>query len=413
MFLGKIYVAGMVSLLVFAGCWITPTEIEGKLGTHTGDTDTDEGLGTLEIISIEPFIASNGGGQEVVLEASTLDSDVEILVGGRTSLITETVGARITFTVPPSSEEGWVPVELVTGGRSASKEEGLYLWEDGTGLVGAVGVLERLQEIDPLDPAVQPTVASTIYFVQPTEFETADFWAPQLGKCARDYTPDTSALTRLRTGMDTLVLSSGSRSFGVGVTATDATVFESDLGSSDYISNARYDLEEMTGDMVWPTGDIGGFVQTPSGEMTVTEPLLDSLAATVSKTVSLKWQDAGAGDFVLIQLLRYDDSTLVDVVSCVVPDNGSFTVSSSNFSGWSTFSLMRVRVGESKGVQRDSSAQSIQKRCVRYPLGARLGQTVLGLSAGLVHFGQCGAMRKVAVFIELEQFLHFEEVTSA
>jgi hypothetical protein len=349
-FLGRRYVVSVFAFLVFGGCWITPTEVEEKLVGETGDTDTDTDTNSddLEIISIEPYVASSGGGQEVVLEASTLASDVEILVAGRTSLITETVGARITFTVPPSTEEGWVPVELITGGQKATKEEGLYLWEDGTGLIGAVGVLERSQEIDPLDPGVLPTVSSTIYFVEPTAFETADFWAPGLGQCARDYTPTTSGLTRLSTGMDSLVLSSGSRSFGVAVLGSDSTVFESDLGSSDYIANARYDLEGMAGSEVWPSGDILGFVQTPPGEMTVTDPSLASLAANVSRTMRLKWEDAGTGDFVVIELFRYNDSTVAETVTCVVPDTGAFTVNASNFSGWSTFSLMRVRLGRAK-----------------------------------------------------------------
>lgn len=337
-------IAGILSFMCLSGCWVTPTELADKTGVVDTDTDTDTGLDGLSIVSLAPKMASNGGGDEVEIETTKLGADIEVLLGGRVAQILEVTGNRIRITVPKQETEAWVDVEVKSGGRSAVLEDSFYLWPDGTGLMGAIGVFEYWYEYDILSFEDQERVSSQINFVEPTSFRTREYWAPSLDQCVRDYSPDVGDVTLINTEATEVVLKSGVREVTI-LQSGASSFFEAELSKDDFIRNARYDLNAMAGASIWPSVDVQGFAETPAGDFTVYKPNFGATLPNISRTVELSWDASNPGDVILVYIGRYEGSTLKEVVTCSLRDDGDHIISSSLFSGWSTLSQAYVAMG--------------------------------------------------------------------
>jgi hypothetical protein len=329
------------------GCWVTPSEISQQLGESGLDTDTGPVAETLEIVSISPTMASNGGGAEIEIVVTALGPDLEVLFGDRVAQVVGQAGSLLTVTMPRSSMEGAVDVTVRSGGQQAVAVEGIYLWPDGTDLMGAIGRFEYAHFHDRLGLNPEYTVSAQMGFVSPIDFEGFELWAPRLDQCSRNYSVDQSDWVMLDTGAGHLELESGSTAVAISGTA-DPSWFQTDLSEADYLSNARYDLRPFSGGEHWPAVEISGFLQTPPGEMRVTSPNLDSVTAGITRTVALKWQDAGTGDFIVVYIGRYEADVLKETVTCALRDDGEYLISGSFFSDWSLLGQAYFAMGRVK-----------------------------------------------------------------
>jgi hypothetical protein len=81
----------------------------------------------------------------------------------------------------------------------------------------------------------------------------------------------------------------------------------------------------------------------------VTSPAISAdNAPTVSRTnFNLAWSTSQPGEYMVAQLLRYNSSltTLEDVVTCAMTDDGSFQVPSGVWSDWDPDQVIYIAVG--------------------------------------------------------------------
>ena len=155
-------------LLLVTGCWVTGPEVNQKIGgqdTDT-DTDTDSGLEELEILSISPVMGSNGGGTVVEIQTTALADDLEIAFGDRIAQVLDVTGSRITVTAPPTDSVGWTDIAVRSGGLEAVQSEAFYLWNDGAGRTGALGLFQYVYEFDRLEFDPQTDVSAEFVFVE-------------------------------------------------------------------------------------------------------------------------------------------------------------------------------------------------------------------------------------------------------
>ena len=333
--------------LLVTGCWVTGPEVNQKIGGQDTDTDTDSGLDALEIVSVSPVMGSNGGGTVVEIETTPLAADLEVLFGDRVAQVLEVTGSRIKVTVPPSDAVGWTDISVRSGGIEAVDTEAFYLWEDGKGQIGALGVFQYVYEYDRVGINDEIEVSADFAFFEPTDFKGYQFWAQNLDQCIRNYSPDTSSLRTIDTGANQAVLQTGVKSVAINSTST-SNWYEAELAEADFVSNSQYDLRSMNGADNWPSAQVDGFVQTPPGEMIVTRPNLGSVTAAINRTVDLRWDNSDTGDFVLVYIGRYEGDALKEEVSCVLRDDGAYLISSSMFAGWSTLSQAYFAIGRAK-----------------------------------------------------------------
>lgn len=336
--------------LCLTGCWVTADEISQK---QSDDSDTDTGpvLEELEILSVAPQVGSNGGGTEVEIETTMLGAEREVELGGRIAPILDVTGNIITITVPRNLDlTGWADIVVRSGGREAIKEQAFHLWPDGTGKRGALGAFQYFTNYDELGDTETGVVAQ-MGFVEPTEFHTYQFWAPGMDQCVRDYTVTSSAFVDIDTGASWLEVQSGTHTVSIPAQTGNLWFENVALGGDNFFPDASYDLKGMTSDYAeWPVESMPAFFQTPA-ELEVSSPDLGSFSANISRSTELRWDTSGAGDFVLVRILRYQGLTspsLAEVVTCVLEDDGAYNMSSSVYGGWSTLSAADVAIGRAK-----------------------------------------------------------------
>ena len=336
----------LFSVLLSPACWVTSSDLANKLATDTDtDTDTDsETVDTLDIRSVSPKMASNGGGTEVEIETTQLAADVEVLFGDRTAQVLGTVGNRVIVAVPKQDASGWVDVEVRSGGVSAVSEASFYLWPDGTDKIGAIGIFERWYKHDLFGIEDEEWTNGLIQFVEPTTFRTYEYWSSALDTCARDYSADVSALRVLNSGANRLVLESGIEKVALN-RSSDGPWFEMDGEYADFIADAVYTQEPMSGGENWPSEEVPRFVETPSGRLNVLSPNFAATLPSINRTVTLEWETDNVGDFVLVNIFRYSGQELQEGVSCVLRDDGFHIINGSLFTGWSTAGTAYVAIG--------------------------------------------------------------------
>lgn len=337
------------SVCLLSACWVTSADLAQKLAIDSGDSDTDEdnGLDSLDIRSISPKMASNGGGTEVEIETTQLAADVEVLFGDRTAQVLGTVGNRIVVSVPKQEASGWVDLEVRSGGASAVAEESFYLWPDGTGKVGALGIFERWYQHDLFGIEDEEWTNGLVQFVEPTSFRTYEYWSDALDTCARDYSPDVSGVRVFDSGASRLVLESGVEKVAMN-RSSEGPWFEMDGQYDDFIADAVYTQEAMDGAENWPFDEVPRFVQTPGGALKVTSPDFTSSLPSINRTVTLEWETDNVGDYILVSLFRYSGQEVQEGITCVLRDDGFHIISGSMFTGWSTAGTAYVAIGRAK-----------------------------------------------------------------
>lgn len=336
-------------LLLLSGCHLAEkmdlqAELNGTAdgGTADGGDGGDGGAQLLPVLDqVEPAYGLTTGGNEITLYGENLDDRVEVLFGDGTAALGRVSEGSLTVTLPARAASGIVDVTVRNAAGEAVLNDGFRYWTDGTGKTGAIGYLERTDYVGYNWADDNSTVvAGAVAFVEPTTFEWFDLYAAGTEQCASNRSVSGS-LTFLDPGLASLELVSGSRAVELPWNSSSG-YFAAALNESDFLFSATYDLEEVQVGSLGVFG-ISGLVQTPSSSLRITSPDVENDLPFISKSLPISWT-GGFGELAIIELGLLDSygTSIVELVTCVVNDDGSFTVPSSAWQGWESLRYMTI-----------------------------------------------------------------------
>lgn len=331
-------------LVLLAGCQLAERmDLQGELNGTADGGGSDGGVeGAPQLDEVEPSHGLTTGGSQITLFGQNLDENAEVFFGDEPATLGQVSSGSVTVTLPASAVAGPVDVTVRNSAGQSVLDDGFRYWTDGTGKTGAIGYLGRTDYVgDNWDGGPSTTVSAVVGFVEPTTFTWFDLYASGLDQCASNRSVS-SSLVFFDPGLDQLELVSGSTAIELPWDASQDYFSASDLNTTDFLFSAKYDLDEVTvGDL--GTFGIEGLIQTPSSSLKITSPDIENDLPFLSKSLPITWT-GGYGETAIIELTLLDvsSSAVDEVVTCVVQDDGSFTVPSSVWQGWESLRFMMV-----------------------------------------------------------------------
>jgi hypothetical protein len=314
-------------------------------GNNTGGTTEPAFVPVLDALT--PNFGSDAGGRVVEL-TGTFDADTEVFVDGEPAEISDFAPERLEIVVPAGSVTGWVDVEVVSGTESATLDDAFQYFADGTGLSGTIGSLwyQTVQGNYWADPQPVPAAGGWFAYIEPSPWERYKDYVSTIGDCEFDFSDyvsvvayDPGATRATFSGDSVVVLPDATTDIAPGWFAAEL------VPGVDVSPGDEFDLDSIAGDRNWPEFDRPAAVTVPSS-FRITSPNLDgNTLPNLSRTLQLQWA-GGGGDYVLIFLDRLDASGAPDgVVTCAVPDTGSFTVPGNTWPNWYSNGTLYVQLG--------------------------------------------------------------------
>ena len=122
--------------------------------------------------------------------------------------------------------------------------------------------------------------------------------------------------------------------------------FSGVLNEEQFVRNASYQLEPIENSEPWPSYSVMDFLQTPSGELTITSPAMDGATVPdVRNDFDLKWSGANNGDYMVAVIHRESDDGSWEEVRCLLQDDGQHRLDHKVFQGWYRGGELRIRLG--------------------------------------------------------------------
>lgn len=279
---------------------------------------------------VSPDFGTNAGGTEVTLTGEHLGRGLQVEFGGVAARVLSVNGSSAVVEAPAVSVAGKVTVKVTGDGGTDSATDAFRYWADAQGKVGALFVLDKTRFRGGYwtNPGLSWT---SVYggFLQPVDFEYWQLYTPTQGTCAQGYISPLRIVHR-DSGAPKLTVTGDGTTVDLTESTTTAGYYSSeDLALSDAPVTRSWDLDPVTGTAWWPSFAVQDLlVGEPNFE--VTSPAISNTTApVVGRTFTLSWTGSG-GDYMLVVLSHYTlvgtATTLVQEVTCSVPDNGQFVV---------------------------------------------------------------------------------------
>lgn len=323
-----------------------PSDADTDVDADT-DTDVDQDL---DITSITPAYATTRGGVEVTIVGGPFDDSAKVVIGDTQAPILSSQESVITAVVN-SMSAGTYDVSVQTDSGSGTLGNGFTVFEDGTGKVGVIGeffwIDYKGQYWNPAPPDDEGSV--WFGFIEPVAgFEFWEVYNNTENGCSSDYTYSGSDLTVLDVGTSSATLQAGSKSLDLTWVGGTTNSYETTLTSaSQFAAGTSYTLKPMSPTNGWPQFGADDFVYMPQG-LNLTTPLIDDqYLPYFDRNQQFRWSGGGDADRIvlILQLLTSDQSSAQEVVTCVVPNTGSYTMSSGVWRTWTTDRIIVVMAG--------------------------------------------------------------------
>ncbi len=332
------------SLLGSSGCWVTNDEIAGKLGLGDDTGDTAIIGDPIQVASVSPSFGSTAGGTQVQIIVDGLGgAGATVSFAGVDANVVAVTDNEITA-ITPASSPGFADIAVVSGSRRDTLSNGFRYYPDQAGQTGVLGVMEWIDR--PAAGVDDGQLWLAITQPTPVDYRFYAFGTSTLDTCVLN--TGQGSVSRIDPGVATANLS-GPADLSLTWNASQ-TRYELPITVDDFVSGATFDLEPFASGDLEGIG-FPGLLDVPF-PITVSEPVLDG-TQVVPRDVTFEWNDDDAGDWVGMQLQRYrtdifGNTGLADVVTCVVEDDGLFTVPETAWSGWSPFDQITVFVGRAE-----------------------------------------------------------------
>lgn len=339
-----------------------PTDPTDPVDTDIPTTDSGTGTGTtgttgttppipvvLALSAVSPDFGSNAGGTTVTA-TGTFDAATSIEFGGVPGTVLSSTATTIAVLTPATGATGWVDVRAVSGAQSATLPSSYQYWADGLGSSGTFGWMTYVHIVGGYWNNPTDVAGGTFGFTQPAGWELWTDYTPAMGTCQFDYAA--AAPPALQDpGAPYVQLSSGATTarFDPLAGTPGAYVPANPLVPNvNVLPGAVYDLDPVAGGADWPGFGITGAVEVPAAFTVSVPDMARPNPPDVFRTTTLNWGGSG-GDYVLIYMLRQFENlggwVNDGVVTCAVPDTGSFTIPVGTWPDWYNNDLLHIQVG--------------------------------------------------------------------
>jgi hypothetical protein len=337
-----------------SGCWLSTGEISDVIGGDAdtdvdadSDTDADTDADSDADVDIDFTISPEQGavGQQVTLTGGPFGDDVTVRFDGDAADVLSTASDSVVVEVP-NGAEGYVDVEVDSSEGSSSHGQPYFRWQNGAGKTGAVGEVIWYDYVgtywdDPTDSG-----EAHLGFVHPGTFAASDLYGPSgiSGDCEYDWSPPSGLSGYPAFGNSLSLQTLTGRTLDFSFSNSEWVV--PDFDASKWANGQDWKLRAGGTPDEWPPLVVDDFVHTPD-PISVTYPAINgSSAPDVFPGFDIDWSTTGAGDFVVIYLDRYaGGSDPVESLTCVVPDDGSFTTPWDGWSDWNSGEQITILVG--------------------------------------------------------------------
>ncbi len=323
-----------------------------------GDADSD-----ISITSVDPYYGTTTGGETVTINGGPFDSSATVRFGSNTASVQNYGTSSLVVTTPSNSSEGSVDVVVSTDDGSGSAEDAYFYFEDGSGQAGMVGEIGWYVYLGNFWKDPTPFGFAWLSVMVPDDFHLWDWYAPSMESCVNDsWTPsDKIYVYEIDQRTITIRPTSGSSTTLTWDNSALQWAYEG-MSASQYQANTTYDLDTIESTDFVPI-DVSRLAKTPS-TFTITSPTMTgSSPSRVSRSsFNINWSGSG-GDAVIIMAFMYNSAAkaIDQSVYCVANDDGSFTIPSSAWSGFSSgryIQLVVKRMVEQGGVVTYNNSES-------------------------------------------------------
>ncbi|MCP4806585.1 MAG: hypothetical protein GY913_01010 [Proteobacteria bacterium] len=313
------------------------------------DTDTDKEV-TIDIASVTPSYGTTRGGTEITIVGGPFDSSATVVIGDTQAPVLAAQNSVITA-VTNSMDTGTFDVKVTTDNGFGRLDSSYSVFEDGTGKVSTIGefwwIDYKGQYWNPSPP--DDTGGVWFGFIEPVDgFAFWQVYNNSENGCSSEYVYSGSDLTVMDLGTSSATLSAGAKNLDLTWIGGSTNNYETALTSaSQFTAGASYTLKPMDPSNGWPQFSVDDFVYMPGG-LTLTQPLIDQqYLPDFSRNQTFRWSGGGDGDRILIvlNLLSSDQNSVAESITCVVPNTGSYTMSSGVWNSYVSGRVIVVMVG--------------------------------------------------------------------
>lgn len=343
---------------VLAGGCIGGLELIPSTGDTSGGGDTEPGPGPdtedtedtdssdVDITGISPYYGTTAGGTEVTIRGGPFDSSPVVLFDDEAAQVQTANTTALTVLTPVYGEEAAVDVTVTTDAGSVTAEQAFYYFQDGTGLLGSVGNFVwneyggNYWADDPEDFG-----SAYAWFISPMEYDAWKAYASAMDSCASDYTGSPTTVYVYDIGADSITLSVGSsHEVVLELHPQEGYYHDDELESGDFSRYGTYDLEQFDSS-TFPEFSVDGFLFTPY-EVDLNSPNIQgsTLEPLSRSDLNFTWDVEGPGDWLTLELYLMDQLQIdvEETITCVMSDDGQFSVPTSVWSNYPTGRVVLV-----------------------------------------------------------------------
>lgn len=325
------------------------TDADGD-GDSDTDSDTDTDVGGPDIDAIDPAFGTNGGGLEVTITGGPFDSSSTVKFGSAAGTVTNRGTSLLTVRTPTTGVTGAVDVTVSNSDGETVDKGAFTFFEDATGLASLLGVVEWYAYTGGYWSGSDPGFGSAwVRMIEPADAYYWDFYANGDDACASNFTSSLS-LSVYDLGVTQIGLSSSSTGMKL---AWDSTYlwWSTEPTAAQFKSDDNWDVDRISASG-WPEFEVSLAARTP-GTFSITAPALSgsSLPSLAKGDLNLRWSGA-SGDRMLLYMVLTDDgdwSSILEEVSCVALNDGSFSVPTSTFKSWRSNEVLYIMMGNTVG----------------------------------------------------------------
>jgi hypothetical protein len=256
-----------------------------------------------------------------------------------------------------------VDVIVSTDAGSGSAQDAFVYYEDGSGEAGVIGEVSWNVLLGDFWKDPTPYGYAWVSFTVPLDFHVWEWYAPNLDDCVNDSWTPSDKVYVYDLGVNTVTMRPTSGTASTLTWDDGYLQYANDnLSASQVQANTNYALDPVTS-TVFPPFELTQLARTPAS-FTITSPsMTGTYPARVSRSsFNLQWSGS-AGDRMIIMALMYNAAAtaIEQSVYCVATDDGSFTIPSSVWSGFSSGRYIQIvmkRAVEQGGTLDFNNAES-------------------------------------------------------
>lgn len=343
----------LMSCGLFDGGGIDQTceDLPGGCGGGDGGGDDTGQVIPIAVDSIEPIHGLTTGDEPVVIRGGPFAADVQVRFGDEPAEVRTWLADELRVLTPQRSQEGWVDVTVTTSRGEGQRAQAYRYFRDGTDQTGMLGRLERVTQVGALASLGETGTVQLGFLTPQSDASIFDTIADGWDSCRRNWSPDLG-WTLVDPGSESLTLTSSAGGADI-VLAWDAaeTWFNGTSGDGAVDADLlqvgdTWEVQGFTSSDL-PEFDVQALVTLPEAPVISSPDLQSTSLALGAGDLDFVWRadSSSTGLVFLLTLVDGGTGSQVERVSCLVQDDGSFSVPPTTFQSWEAGLTLYIKVG--------------------------------------------------------------------